>query len=106
MKQIVNTYSVARTFETKDNSVENIKKEIGKYIDEMANHVLGNPDNENFQISKLIIKRYDDKLESSSTGFVDGDDLGYTPELESYKKLEKRYCIKITANVIRNDPDQ
>lgn len=26
MKQIVNTYSVARTFETEDNSVENIKK--------------------------------------------------------------------------------
>ena len=55
MKQIVNTYSVARTFETEDNSVENIKKEIGKYIDEMADHILGNPNNENFQIFELTI---------------------------------------------------
>lgn len=56
MKQIVDAYSVVRTFETEDNSVENIKKEIGKYIDEMSDHILGNPNNENFQIFELTIK--------------------------------------------------
>ena len=48
MKQIINTHSVARTFETEDNSAENIKKQIGKYIDEMSDHLLGYPNNENF----------------------------------------------------------
>ena len=106
MKQIVDSYSVARTFETEDNSVENIKKEIGKYIDEMSDHILGNPNNENFQIFELTIKRYEDKLESPGPSCFNGVDLVYTPELESYKKPKKDYCIKITANVIRNDPDQ
>jgi len=98
MKQIVDAYNVVRTFETENNDVEGIKKEIGKYIDEMSDHILGNPSNENFQISKLTIERYDDVVVSS--GF------GYVPELESYKKSKKRYRIEITANVIRNDPDQ
>ena len=98
MKQIVNTYSVVRQFETKDNDTNGIKKEIGKYIDEMSDYLLKLPNHENFQISELTIKRFDDKLESS--GFV------YTPELESYKKSKKRYRIEITANIIRNDPDQ
>lgn len=106
MKQIVDSYSVARTFETEDNSVENIKKEIGKYIDEMSDHILGNPNNENFQIFELTIKRYEDKLEAPGLSCFNGVDLVYTPELESYKKPKKDYCIKITANVIRNDPDQ
>ena len=106
MKQIVDAYSVARTFKTEDNSVENIKKEIGKYIDEMSDHILGNPNNENFQIFELTIKRYEDKLESPGSSCFTGVDLVYTPELESYKKPKKDYCIKITANVIRNDPDQ
>ena len=106
MKQIVDTYSVARTFETEDNSTENIKKEIGKYIDEMSDHILGNPNNENFQIFKLTIKRYEDKLESPGSSCFDRVNLVYTPELESYKKPKKEYCIDIIANVIRNDPDQ
>lgn len=106
MKQKIDTYSVARTFETEDNSVENIKKEIGKYIDEISDHILGNPNNENFQIFELTIKRYEDKLESPGSDCFNGVDLVYTPELESYKKPKKEYCIKITANVIRNDPDQ
>ena len=106
MKQIIDTYSVARTFETEDNSAENIKKEIGKYIDEMSNHILGNPNNENFQIFELTIKRYEDKLESPGSSCFNGVNLVYTPELESYKKLKKRYSINIVANVIRNDPDQ
>ena len=106
MKQIVDTYSVARTFETEDNSVENIKKEIGKYIDEMSDHILGNPNNEKFQIFELTIKRYEDKLESPGSSCFNDGDLVYTPELESYKKPKKEYGIKITANVIRNDPDQ
>ena len=104
MKQIVNTYSVVREFETKDNSTENIKKEISKYVDEMSDHLLGNKNNENFQISELTIKRFDEKLRLTSIG--DSDRYCYTPELESYKKPEKSYCIKIVANVIRNDPDQ
>ena len=107
MKQIVDTYKVVRTFKTEDNSIENIKKEIGKYIDEMSDHILGNPNNENFQIFELTIKRCEDKLGSSpSSSCFNGGDLVYTPELESYKKPKKYYCIKITANVIRNDPDQ
>ena len=106
MKQIVNSYSVARSFETEDNSTENIKKEIGKYIDEMSDHILGNPNNENFQIYELTIKRYEDKLEAPGSSCFNGVELVYTPELESYKKPKKEYCIKITANVIRNDPDQ
>ena len=106
MKQIVDAYSVVRTFETEDNSVENIKKEIGKYIDEMADHILGNPNNENFQIFELTIKRREDKLESPGSSCFDRTNLVYTPELESYKKPKKEYCIGITANVIRNDPDQ
>lgn len=106
MKQIVNAYTVARTFETEDNSVKNIKKEIGKYIDEMSNYILGNPNNENFQIFELTIKRREDKLESPSSSCFDRTNLVYTPELESYKKPKKEYCIKIIANVIRNNPDQ
>lgn len=106
MKQIINTYSVARTFETEDNSAENIKKQIGKYIDEMSDHLLGYPNNENFQIFELTIKRYEDKLESPGSDYFNGVNLVYTPELESYKKPKKEYCIKIIANVIRNDPDQ
>ena len=46
-----------------------------------------------------------DKLVLSSPSSID-DTLPYVPELESYKKPEKEYCINITANVIRNDPDQ
>ena len=106
MKQIVDAYSVVRTFETEDNSAENIKKEIGKYIDEMSDHILGNPNNENFQIFELTIKRREDKLESPGSDCFNGVNLVYTPELESYKKPKKEYCIKIIANVIRNDPDQ
>ena len=106
MKQIVDAYSVVRTFETEDNSVENIKKEISKYIDEMSDHILGNPNNENFQIFELTIKRYEDKLESPGSSCFTGVNLVYTPELESYKKPKKEYCIEIIANVIRNDPDQ
>ena len=106
MKQIVDTYSVARTFETEDNSTENIKKEIGKYIDEMSDYILGNPNNENFQIFKLTIKRYEDKLESPGSSCFDRVNLVYTPELESYKKPKKEYGIEIIANVIRNDPNQ
>ena len=107
MKQIVDTYSVVRTFETEDNSAENIKKEICKYIDEMSGHLLGYPNNENFQIFELTIKRYEDKLESpGSSYFHNGINLVYTPELESYKKPKKEYRIEIIANVIRNDPDQ
>ena len=106
MKQIVDTYSVARTFETEDNSTENIKKEIGKYIDEMSDYILGNPNNENFQIFKLTINRREDKLESPGSSCFNSVDLVYTPELESYKKPKKEYCIEIIANVIRNDPDQ
>ena len=106
MKQIVDSYSVARTFETEDNSAENIKKEIGKYIDEMSDHILGNPNNENFQIYELTIKRYEDKLEAPGSSCFNGVELVYTPELESYKKPKKKYSIKITANAIRNDPDQ
>lgn len=106
MKQIVNTYSMTREFETKDNTAENIKKEISKYIDEMSDYLLGNPNNENFQISELTIKRFDEKLELSCSSNVNCDSSNYTPDLESYKKLEKKYCIKIIANVIQNDPDQ
>ena len=106
MKQIVDAYSVARTFETEDNSTENIKKEICKYIDEMSGRLLGYPNNENFQIFELTIKRYEDKLESPGSSCFNGVNLVYTPELESYKKLKKRYSINIVANVIRNDPDQ
>ena len=106
MKQIVNTYAVARTFETEDNSVENIKKEIGKYIDEMSGRLLGYPNNENFQIFELTIKRREDKLESPSSSCFNGVNLVYTPELESYKKPKKEYFIKIIANVIRNDQDK
>ena len=105
MKQIVNSYSMDRDFITNDNSAENIKKEIGKYIDEMINHLLGNPNNENFQISELTIKRFDEKLKISSD-MSTLDDWSYTPELKSYKKSRKRYSIKIIANVIRKDPDQ
>ena len=72
----------------------------------MSGHLLGYPNNENFQIFKLTIKRYEDKLESPGSDWFNGVDLVYTPELESYKKPKKEYCIKITANVIRNDPDQ
>ena len=106
MKQIINTHSVARTFETEDNSAENIKKQIGKYIYEMSDHLLGYPNNENFQIFELTIKRREDKLESPGSDCFNGVNLVYTPELESYKKPKKEYCIKIIANVIRNDPDQ
>ena len=106
MKQIVDAYSVVRTFETEDNSVENIKKEISKYIDEMSDHILENPNNENFQIFELTIKRYEDKLESPGSSCFTGVNLVYTPELESYKKPKKKYCIEIIANVIRNNPDQ
>ena len=106
MKQIVDTYSVARTFETEDNSAENIKKQIGKYIDEMSGHLLGYPNNENFQIFELTIKRREDKLESPGSDCFNGVNLVYTPELESYKKPKKEYRINITANVIRNDHDQ
>lgn len=105
MKQLVNKHTIVRLFKLEDNSVENIKKEIGKHIDDLANRVLGNPDNENFQISKLSIKRLDDKLVLSPTKNID-DSLPYVPDLESYKKPEKEYRIEITANVIRNDPDQ
>lgn len=100
MKQIVNGWSIIRTFETKDNSVENIKKEIGKYIDEMSDYISEQSNCENFQISELNIKRFDDKLV-----FTNGDHFSYVPELESYKKSEKRYCIKIIANVIQNISD-
>ena len=93
MKQIINTHSVARTFETEDNSAENIKKQIGKYIDEMSDHLLGYPNNENFQIFELTIKRYEDKLESPGSSYFNGANLVYTPELESYKKPKKEYCI-------------
>ena len=72
----------------------------------MSDHILGNPNNENFQIFKLTIKRYEDKLESPGSSCFDRVNLVYTPELESYKKPKKEYCINITANVIRNDPDQ
>lgn len=89
MKQIIDSYSVARTFETEDNSVENIKKEISKYIDEMYDHILGNPNNENFQIYELTIKRYEDKLEAPGSSCFNGVELVYTPELESYKKPKK-----------------
>ena len=106
MKQIVDAYSVVRTFETEDNSAENIKKEIGKYIDEMSDHILGNPNNENFQIFELTIKRCEDKLESPGSSCFNGVNLVYTPELESYKKPKKEYRIGIIANAIRNDPDQ
>ena len=106
MKQIIDTHSVARTFETEDNSAENIKKQIGKYIDEMSDRLLGYPNNENFQIFELTIKRCEDKLESPGSDCFNGVNLVYTPELESYKKPKKEYCIKIIANVIRNDPDQ
>lgn len=102
MKQIVNSYSMVRSFETKDNSVENIKKEISKYIDEMSDYLLLNPNNENFQISELTIKRFDEKLELSPSSLINCDDFCYTPDLESYKKLEKRYSIKIRADVIHN----
>ena len=88
MKQIVDTYSVARTFETEDNSIENIKKEIGKYIDELSDHILGNPNTENFQIFELTITRYEDKLESPSSSCFNGVNLVYIPELESYKNLK------------------
>lgn len=106
MKQIVDTHSVARTFETENNSAENIKKEICKYIDEMSGRLLGYPNNENFQIFELTIKRYEDKLESPGSDWFNGVNLVYTPELESYKKPKKEYSIEIIANVIRNDPDQ
>ena len=85
--------------------MESIKKEINKNIDDLFNRVMGNPDNENFQISELSIKRLDDKLVLSSSSAID-DTLPYVPELESYKKSEKEYRINITANVIRNDHDQ
>lgn len=65
------------------------KKEIGKYIDEMADHILGNPNNENFQIFELTIKRYEDKLELPGSSWFDRTNLVYTPELESYKKPKK-----------------
>jgi hypothetical protein len=104
MKQIVNTYSVVRRFETKDNGAENIKNEIGKYIDEMCNCLLKDPNNENFQISELTIKRFDEKVELSKN-IIAIDDFCYTPSLKSYKKPEKKYRIKITANVIRNTSD-
>ncbi len=99
MKQIVNKHTIIRLIKPENNSVESIKKEINKNIDDLFNRVMGNSDNENFQISELSIKRFDDKL-------VLDDNLYYVPELESYKKLEKEYRIEITANVIRNDPDQ
>lgn len=99
MKQIVNKHTIIRLFKPKNNSVKSIKKEINKNIDDLFNRVMGNPDNENFQISELSIKRFDDKL-------VLDDNLYYIPDLESYKKAEKEYRIEITANVIRNDPDQ
>ena len=104
MKEIVNGYSIARTFETKDNSVENIKKEIDKYIDELRDYLLKNPNNKNFQISELTIKRFDEKLELSSN-IITSDGFCYTPNLKSYKKSEKKYSIKIKANVIQNVPD-
>ena len=104
MKQIVNSYSITREIETKDNSVENIKKEIGKYIDEMSDCLLKDPNNENFQISELTIKRFDEKLEVSKN-IIAIDGFCYTPSLKSYKKPEKKYRIKITANVIRNTSD-
>ena len=99
MKQLVNKHTIVRLIKPEDNSVESIKKEINKNIDDLVNRVMGNPYNENFQISELSIKRFDDKL-------VLDDNLYYIPDLESYKKPEKEYRIEITANVIRNDPDQ
>ena len=106
MKQTVYDYIVTRTFKTKDNSKENIKKEISKYIDEMYDYVLKTPDRENFQISELTIKRFDEKLILPPSSLIDCDDLGYVPDLKSYKKSEKSYCIKIRASVIQNDSDQ
>ena len=105
MKQIVDKHTIIRLIKPEDNSVESIKKEINKNIDDLFNRVMGNPDNENFQISELTIKRLDDKLVLSSPSSID-DTLPYVPELESYKKPKKEYCIEIIANVIRNDPDQ
>ena len=105
MKQIVDKHTIIRLIKPGDNSVESIKKEINKNIDDLFNRVMGNPDNENFQISELTIKRLDDKLVLSSSSSID-DTLPYVPELESYKKPEKEYRINITANVIRNDHDQ
>ena len=105
MKQIVDKHTIIRLIKPEDNSVESIKKEINKNIDDLFNRVMGNPDNENFQISELTIKRLDDKLVLSSPRSID-DTLPYVPELESYKKPEKEYRINITANVIRNDHDQ
>lgn len=105
MKQIVGKHAIVRLFKTEDNSVENIKKEICKHVDDLVNRVMGNPDNENFQISELSIKRLDDKLVLSSPSAID-DTLPYVPELESYKKPEKEYRIEIIANIIRNDLDQ
>lgn len=72
----------------------------------MSDHIFGNQNNENFQIFELTIKQYEDKLESPGSSCFNGVNLVYTPELESYKKLKKRYSINIIANVIRNDPDQ
>ena len=105
MKQIVDKHTIIGLIKPGDNSVESIKKEINKNIDDLFNRVMGNPDNENFQISELSIKRLDDKLVLSSPSAID-DTLPYVPELESYKKPEKEYRINITANVIRNDQDQ
>jgi hypothetical protein len=99
MKQLVNKHTIVKLIELEDNSVENIKKEINKHIDDLVNRVMGNPDNENFQISELSIKRLDDKL-------VLNDNFQYIPDLESYKKPKKEYSIEITANVIRNDLEQ
>ena len=105
MKQIVNKHTIIRLIKPENNSVESIKTEINKNIDDLFNRVMGNPDNENFQISELTIKRLDDKLVLSSPRSID-DTLPYVPELESYKKPGKEYRINITANVIRNDHDQ
>ena len=105
MKQIVDKHTIIRLIKPENNSVESIKTEINKNIDDLFNRVMGNPDNENFQISELSIKRLDDKLVLSSQSAID-DTLPYVPELESYKKPEKEYRINITANVIRNDHDQ
>ena len=105
MKQIVNKHTIIRLIKPENNSVVSIKTEINKNIDDLFNRVMGNPDNENFQISELSIKRLDDKLVLSSPSAFD-DTLPYVPELESYKKPKKEYRINIIANVIRNDPDQ
>ena len=53
MKQIVDKHTIIRLIKPEDNSVESIKKEINKNIDDLFNRVMGNPDNENFQISEL-----------------------------------------------------